>query len=391
MNRIRNWANGVVGLLVVAMLAAVGASKAEAADKAAVDKGDAPKIQMAILLDTSGSMRGLIDQARSQLWKVVNEFALVKRGDQRPLLEVALYEYGHDSLGAESGYMRQIVPLTDNLDKISEELFKLEVGGSAEYCGQVIDKAVKELTWSRPNRDLKCIFIAGNEPFTQGPVDFRQACKASANKGVTISTIYCGPNDEGVRTMWLEASQLADGSYMNIDQNQEVVAIPAPQDKELAELSAKLNTTYLAYGAAEMRKEAKGRQQAQDANAAASGQASNAARAQFKGSHLYNNASWDLCDAYCQGKVKLEDLKEDQLPEELRKMSLEDRKAFIDKTLKEREQIQQQIKELSEARTKYVAAEREKQAAASPSETLDAAIIESVRQQAVAKDFKFEN
>lgn len=391
MSRITKWVKGMASLSVVAMLA-VGASKANAVGDDAVNKGQPPKIQMAILLDTSGSMRGLINQARSQLWKVVNEFAAAKRGDQQPLLEVALYEYGHDSLGAENGYMRQIVPLTDNLDKISEELFKLQIGGSAEYCGQAIDKASRELKWSESPRDLKCIFIAGNEEFTQGPVDFREACKASASKGVTISTIFCGPNDEGVKTMWLEAAKLADGSYMNIDQNQEVVTVAAPQDKELAELSVKLNTTYVAYGAEEMRLESVERQAAQDANAASAGQASNAARAQFKGSHLYSNASWDLCDACRLGKVKLEDLKEDQLPENLRKMSVEERKAFIDKTIKEREEIQKQIKDLSAARIAFVAAEMKKQAAASPAaETLDAAIIEAVRQQAVGKDFEFEN
>ena len=32
-------------------------------------------IQMAILLDTSGSMDGLIEQAKAQLWKIVNELA----------------------------------------------------------------------------------------------------------------------------------------------------------------------------------------------------------------------------------------------------------------------------------------------------------------------------
>ena len=219
----------VIVSLLVASIVFGAAPRLAQSEKKTVGKADGPpKIQMAILLDTSGSMRGLINQARSQLWKIVNEFAIAKRGDQRPLLEVALYEYGHDSLGAENGFMRQIVPLTDNLDLISEELFKLTVGGSKEYCGQVIDKAAAELKWSGSNRDLKCIFIAGNEPFTQGPVEFREACSTAVNKGITVSTIYCGSHAEGVQTAWLEASKLADGSYMSINQNQEAVAVAAP-------------------------------------------------------------------------------------------------------------------------------------------------------------------
>ncbi|MCH7724954.1 MAG: VWA domain-containing protein [Planctomycetes bacterium] len=222
-------AKGVMALLIECIvLNAAGAINAEE-EKAAKEakKAEPPKIQMAILLDTSGSMRGLINQARSQLWQVVNEFANAKRGDQRPTLEVALYEYGHASLGAESGFMRQI--LTDNLDKVSEELFQLTIGGSKEYCGQVIDKAARELKWSESNRDLKCIFVAGNEAFTQGPIDFREACKTSANKGVTVSTIFCGARAEGVKTMWLEASKLADGSFMNIDQTKR--SFPSPHHK----------------------------------------------------------------------------------------------------------------------------------------------------------------
>lgn len=386
---ITNWTKCVAAALIAILFTAFAATL-HAEDKPADEKKPpAPKIQMAILLDTSGSMRGLINQARSQLWKVVNEFAGARRGDQQPLVEVALYEYGHASLGAESGFMRQIVPLTDDLDKVSEELFKLEVGGSQEYCGQAIDKAANELKWTEQGRDLHCIFIAGNEPFTQGPVDFRTACKTAADKGITVSTIYCGPSEEGVNTKWLEASQLADGSYMSINQDQVVAAIAAPQDKKLAELSAEINKTYVAYGDTKDRQEAAERQVEQDANAAKAGDASNAARAQFKGSRLYNNARWDLCDACRLGKVKIEDLKDEQLPENLRKMSLEARKEYIENMIQERQKIQDEIKELSDARATFIAEERKKQSI-NQDDTLDAALIQATRKQAEAKEFKFD-
>src|SRR5690242_1233076 len=93
-----------------------------AEDTKAIKSDETPKpvIQMAILLDTSSSMDGLIDQARSQLWTVVNEFITAKREGKRPELQVALYEYGKPSLGASSGFIRQIVPLTTDLDKVSQ-------------------------------------------------------------------------------------------------------------------------------------------------------------------------------------------------------------------------------------------------------------------------------
>ncbi len=378
-------ATKAIALLLV--LAVFG--RANAADEKAVDKGDKPKIQMAILLDTSGSMKGLLNQARTQLWSIVNEFTTAKRNGKQPVLEVALYEYGHASLGAKNGFMRQIVPMTDNLDKVSEELFKLVTGGSAEFCGQAIDKAASKLKWSESHKDLKCIFIAGNEEFTQGPVDYRAACKTAANKGITVSTIYCGAKQEGVANMWLEASKLADGSFSNIDQNRKVPNVVAPQDNELAKLNVRLNTTYVAYGSDKKRMESVQRQVAQDGNAAKSNPIANNSRIQFKASHLYNNAGWDLCDAITHKRVKLEDLKEDQLPEALRKMSVEERKKYIADKIAQRKAIQAEITKLSKLRATYVANEM-KRLSVNLDDTLDAAVVGAAREQAVVKEFSFE-
>ena len=101
----------------------------------------APKIQMAILLDTSNSMDGLINQARTQLWKVVNEFTTIKLAGKTPKLEVALYEYGNNGIPQKDGYIRQVVPLTTDLDRVSEAMFALKTNGGDEYCGQVIQVA----------------------------------------------------------------------------------------------------------------------------------------------------------------------------------------------------------------------------------------------------------
>ena len=134
-------------------------------------------IQMGILLDTSSSMDGLIDQAKTNLWKIVNEMARAKKNGVSPKLQVALFEYGNDNLPASEGYIRQIVPLTDDLDKVSEALFKLTTNGGSEYCGMVIDKATKTLGWNKSNDIYKVIYIAGNEPFNQGDVDYLKSVK----------------------------------------------------------------------------------------------------------------------------------------------------------------------------------------------------------------------
>jgi len=58
------------------------------------DFGAKPLVQVAVLLDTSNSMDGLINQARSQVWKIVNELVSSEKSGSKPLIEVALYEYG---------------------------------------------------------------------------------------------------------------------------------------------------------------------------------------------------------------------------------------------------------------------------------------------------------
>lgn len=295
-------------------------------------KNPEPLIQMAILLDTSGSMEGLIEQAKTQLWKIVNELALAKQKGVSPRLEVALYEYGKDSIPASENYLRMIVPLSQDLDRISEELFKLRTNGGSEYCGTVIHSAVNGLKWSSDNSQMKVIFIAGNEPFTQGSVDYKNSCKAAITKGIVVNTIFCGSYEVGVDTQWKHGADLADGTYMNIDHNRKIQHISAPQDKKIVELGKRLNKTYVAYGV--KGKAAKKRQVAQDSNASSVNEAVMVQRSVSKASKQYNNAYWDLVDAEKEGAKKIEEMDEAELPEEMKKMTKKERRQYLDKKKK---------------------------------------------------------
>ena len=346
-----------------------------------------PRIQIAVLLDTSNSMDGLIDQARSQLWRVVNEFALVKKGARRPALEVALYEYGKPTLPAEQGYVRQILAFTDDLDRVSEELFALKTNGGEEYCGTVIRKAVDELAWSASTGDLKTIFIAGNEPFTQGPGDYRTACRAAAAKGITVNTIHCAQGNSPESADWRNGALLADGAFTPIDQNFRAEHISAPQDAELERLGVQLNQTYVPFG----RLGARGatNQQAQDANAKTAAAGAEVQRVAAKASVHYKNASWDLVDARRDAGFDLGRLKDEDFPEAMRAMDPVARKAYLDDKEKQRTELQARIRQLDKERAQYVQAEIRKKAR-SGAETLDSAIIGNVHKQAEKKNFVFE-
>ena len=117
-------------------------------------------IKVAILLDTSNSMDGLIDQAKSQLWELVNELSYARCGnDAKPTLQIALYEYGNDRLNAREEYIRQVSAFTNDLDDISGKLFGLTTNGGNEYCGKVIQTSLNQLDWGKRNHDLNLIFI----------------------------------------------------------------------------------------------------------------------------------------------------------------------------------------------------------------------------------------
>lgn len=387
MRRIAHWTlaalMGLSGPLALADEAKPTEEKTAPAAAAAAERA---RIEIAILLDTSNSMDGLINQARTRLWAIVNELARTEKDGQRPDLRVALYEYGNNSLSKESGYIREVCPLTDDLDRISEALFGLVTNGGDEYCGAVIDRAVKNLKWSEGDH-FRAIFIAGNEPFTQGHVAYREACKAALEKSVIVNTIHCGNESAGRSGEWDQAARIADGRFINIDADQAEVAIVAPQDERLRTLNRELNETYIWYGdAGRARKE---RQMSQDAEAAKApaGEEALVQRAIAKGSGAYRNSGWDLVDGLVEKKVKLEDLKDEDLPESMRGKTLEEKQALVDTMAKRRAEIQAEIQTLSEARRRHVAVERQKLAEGSQ-DTFSRAVGKMLDEQLEKKGFE---
>jgi hypothetical protein len=343
-----------------------------------VVEGDHPSVQIAILLDNSGSMSGLIEQAKSELWRVVNELTTARQKGKQPRLQVALYTYGNPP-------PKQLNPLTDDLDKVSESLFAVKINGGSEYCGQVIQAATQQLAWSAKSNDLKLIFIAGNEPFTQGPIDYKMACKEAIEKGIMVNTIHCG---NGIPAGWRDGALLADGKAMSINQNTQVVHIDAPQDVEITRLGVELNRTYIPFGT--MAAENQLRQSTQDMNAASQSLGSSIQRAVSKANAYYRNDSWDLADAVNNGSVELSKVKVEALPDNMKKMTPKERKQHIEKQTSDRKRLQKQINELNARRNRFVTEERKKMADKAGHQTLDQALISAIRTQANAKQFKFD-
>ncbi len=340
------------------------------------------KIKIALILDTSGSMNGLIDQARSQLWQTVNDLSLAQYEGQSVDIEIALYEYGNDNISYDQGYIRKLSDLTTDLDKISEDLFSLTTNGGSEYCGLAIQKSLEELNWGHSNDDLKLIFIAGNEPFSQGYFSYEKACKNSISKGIIVNTIHCGNEQQGIAQHWAHASELADGTFVNIDQNQQTVYVPTPFDNDIASLNEQLNTTYLAYGSeGEKRRE---RQLGQDKSASKIAPGNMVQRTIAKSSKAYKNEQWDLIDASDDKDFEIAQIETESLPEEMQQMDEEERIEYIESKKNERSEIKKKIQKLSNQRAQFLA-ENEKNK--TKEDNLNSAMSNAIVKQAKEKNY----
>ncbi|WP_343664989.1 VWA domain-containing protein [Chryseobacterium mucoviscidosis] len=316
------------------------------------------KIQVALLLDTSNSMDGLIDQAKSRLWNIVNTLTTLKYNGKAPQVEIALYEYGNDGLTDEN-YIRQVTPLTQDLDLVSEKLFALRTNGGSEYCGAVIRDASMNLKWDDNNQSMKLIYIAGNEPFDQGRISYKEVIPTAKRKNIYTNTIFCGSRDEGIRTFWQNGASLGEGKYFNIDSDQKVIYIETPYDVRISECNAKLNDTYIYYGS--HGSEFKAKQMLQDKNAEVQSVSNAVERTVAKSKkNAYKNDHWDLVDRAEKDVNFMSDVKAEELPAELKGKSKEEIKKAVAEKSAEREKIQKEIEVLSKKRQDFIDAEMKK-------------------------------
>jgi len=310
-----------------------------------------PKIQLAILLDTSGSMHGLIEQAKSRLWNIVNTLTSLHFQGKAPDIEIALYEYGSYSR-YNGDYIRQITPLTTDLDQISQELFALTTGGSEEFCGTVISRATKELEWGRESADMKLIYIAGNEIFEQGRISYKTAIPNAVKENIFVNTIHCGNRHTGIRDLWQDAAVRGKGKFFNIDANAAVRHIETPFDDRISHLNMQLNDTYIGYGM--QGENRKNNQSVQDKNAKSISSANYAERVVSKSKAAYKNSSWDLVDKIIEDKDALAKINKKDLPVELQNKSTAELKVYVDNKQKERENLQKEISDLASKRQNYI-------------------------------------
>jgi Mg-chelatase subunit ChlD len=348
------------------------------------NSNDRKTLEMVFALDTTGSMGGLIEGAKQRIWGIVNE---VMQSESRPNVRVGLVAYRDRG----DRYVTEVFPVTDNLDAVYSALmdYRAEGGGDTpENVRRALADAVHKAGWSQQsNRIAQVVFLVGDAPphtDYQNEPDTKATAGAAKRKGMIVNAIQCG-NIDGTKEAWQEVAQYGGGRYFAIPQDSGVVAIITPYDEKLGALSNQLGGTYLAYGEQGQQVAARARQAETEAKIVAA--APSAARADRATNKAINSMSYagDLLQSLENGTVKLEDVKIEEMPEELRNLSPAERKQEVEKRQAQRRQIRAEITQLSKDRAEFIKNERTKSGVRN---SFDSVVAEALKAQLAAKGFK---
>jgi Mg-chelatase subunit ChlD len=386
----RNLLNGGAILLATTLARAQNDPAGQVKDVA----GGKPTIELVFVIDTTGSMGGLIEGAKQKVWGIVNE---VMKSPAKPEVRMGLVAYRDHG----DAYITQVLPVTRDLDNVYNTLmaYRAEGGGDTpEDVRQALADGVRKVGWSARSPNIaQILFLVGDAPphddYGNEPDTVATASEA-VKAGIIVNTIQCG-NLQGTDVAWKRICRAGEGQYFAIAQDGGVVAIATPFDAELSQLGTKVGGTYMAYGSgmgmmggmAFRESKAANQRRFEGTIALAAPAAARADRAINKAINAAAYDDSDLIQGVENGTVKLDDLKKDEMPDELQKLSADERKKVIADKIEERRKIRGQILELSKKRDAFIAEERKKQTARGPS-GFDAAVGEALKVQIARKGLK---
>ena len=344
-----------------------------------------PIIEVAFVLDTTGSMSGLLEGAKRKIWSIANQMA---SGEPTPEIRMGLIAYRDRG----DAYITRFFDLSTDIDAIYAQLQELSAGGGGdtpESVNQALHEAVERMSWTPGQNVYKVVFLVGDAPpHSDYPndVSYAKSVRSAREQGIVVNAIQCG--SIGATTpIWREIASAGAGRYVAIRQDGGMLAMATPHDEELARLSRALGDTVIAYGAADERAEIDAKRERALA-APSSVAASRLSYLAKSGGHV-NSGRADLVDAVREGSVDAKSLDPDSLPEPLRKLSPAEREAYVEQKLELREALKQRIAAVSSKRDDYVSAEQKRLADAGEADGFDQQVLEAIRSQAAAKGISY--
>jgi Mg-chelatase subunit ChlD len=373
--------------LLTAALAWAGSARADEPTQ----KPAQPQVEVVFCLDTTGSMGGLIDAAKKKIWAISNQIAA---GKPTPRLKVGLVAFRDRG----DAYITKVFDLTEDLDSIYGHLMSFQAQGGGDFpesVNQALHESVTKIKWSKNKKTLKMIFLVGDAPPHMDYADdvkYPETCKLAVQNDIIINTVQCGNHAETMK-YWKDICHRAEGSYVQISAaGGPVVVVRTPFDGDLAKINGELARSTVTYGS--LRRQAEGKAKA-DAAAALPGPAA-VERAAFSGrsggAGGFGGAAsgYDLVDAVKKGTVKLKELKKEELPEEMQKMTLEEREAHLKKLDQRRLDLNKQAVELDRKRGEYIAKELAKDKKNAARDSFDNQVLRILQTQAVRGGIRYE-
>jgi len=334
-------------------------------------------IEVCFVLDTTGSMSGLIEGAKQKIWSIANSIVATNHGATVRFALVPYRDRGDE-------YVTKVFDLTDDLDKVYENLqtFKADGGGDTpESVNQALADAVGKIKWSVKPDVAKLIFLVGDAPPHMDypdDVKYPETCQRAVKKGLIINTVQCGDIAE-TTPIWQQIAQRSEGSYVSLQQSGGMVTVATPMDDDIAALSGKIATLTMSYGPQEQQA-AVSRKNALASSAPASVNADRACFNAAAGKTVQGRG--DLISDLREKQVKLEEVPKDQLPQQLQNLSRDEQQKLIDQQTQERDALSKKVAELSKKRQDYIDTENKR--LAGHGDAFDAKVSEIVQKEVTA-------
>jgi len=350
----------------------------------------AKRVQVVFVLDTTGSMGGLIHAAKEKIWSIASTLA---QAQQAPEISMGLVAYRDRG----DAYVTQVIDLNRDLDSMYAKLmdFAADGGGDGpEAVNEALEAAIHSMSWSQDPNTYKVVFLVGDAPphmDYQDDVKYPQVVAAAAAKGIVVNTIQCGSMSDTVAP-WRHIASLGSGRYFTVEQAGSAVAIETPFDAQIATLAAQLDATRVYYGSPEQRAAMEAKV---DATERLNDEASVTVRARRGAFNVSESGAGnflgeqELVADVASGRVDIAAVPAAELPPALAGLPPDAQRALLTETAQKREQLQRQIASLAAERDGYIKEELEETGGADAS--LDQQIYEAVREQAAPLGLDYEN
>lgn len=348
------------------------------------------RIEVVFVLDTTSSMSGLIQAAKEKIWSIASTMTSAQENPDIKMGLVAFHDRG-------DSYITRVYDLSDDLDSMYANLmdFKVQGGGDGpESVNQALYDAIHKVSWSQEANVYKVAFLVGDAPpHMDYPDDVKYpvTLAAAKRKGIVVNTIQSGQH-QYTRPAWQEIAALGHGDYFQVENSGNAVAVATPFDEKLSKLATDLEDTRLYYGDEETKK---AQQRKLDASQKLREELSTEALARrseynvtASGKKNFLGES-ELVDAITSGRVELDEIEVKNLPASIQAMAPAKQMEIITEQAQRRDQLKQEIRELSESRNRFI---KEKVAAGGGADdTLDEKIYRAVKDQAASVGLTYDS